>query len=139
MKRKRFLLVEKTEKKKILFICTHNSARSQMAEALAQKLIGKKYEVHSAGVEPRYVHPYAIKAMKEIGVDISGARSKGLDEFTETEIDIAVTLCSDAEKNCPYLPNARKRIHAPFRDPATIEDFREIREELKKWIMKEFK
>ena len=125
--------------KRILFLCVANSARSQMAEGLARQLFGPRAEVMSAGSNPSTVNPYAIEAMAEIGIDISGHRSKLVDEIDLTGIDLIVTLC--AEEVCPVVPGRVKRLHWPIRDPAstdpslTPEDmrdrFRKARDQLK--------
>ncbi|MCX6668917.1 MAG: arsenate reductase ArsC [Methanothrix sp.] len=91
-------------KRKVLFLCTHNSARSQMAEGLLRALKDEAYEVFSAGVSPTQVDPDAIKAMAEIGIDISGQRSKGMDEIMDIRFDIIVTVCDSAREACPFFP-----------------------------------
>ena len=96
-------------KKKILFICTHNSARSQMAEGYMNAKYGDRYEVFSGGTEPCRVHPAAIAVMKEIGIDISGHRSKLIDEHYGKGIETVVTVCDSAQKACPFFPGRRKR------------------------------
>ena len=128
-------------KKRVLFVCTHNSARSQMAEALLNKLYGDKYEAYSAGVEPREINPYAIKAMAEVGIDISKQRSKSIKEFLGQKFDYVVTVCNYARENCPFFPG-EKIIHKSFEDPAEVEGseeeimerVRHVRDEIKKWI-----
>ena len=94
-------------KKKVLFICTHNSARSQMAEAFLNKLCGDKYKAHSAGIEPREINPYVVKAMAEIGIDISKQRSKSIKEFWGKNFDYVVTVCDNAKENCPFFPGEK--------------------------------
>ena len=129
-------------KKKILFICTGNSARSQMAEGLVNFFYSDKFEAFSGGTKPSIVNPYAIKVMEEIGIDISNQRSKHFSEFYGTEIDIAMTVCDNAKKVCPFFLGAKEMIHAPFDDPAAfkgaddqiIEFFRSVRDQIKKWI-----
>jgi arsenate reductase len=101
----------------VLFLCVANSARSQMAEGLARSLFGDAVTVMSAGSEPATVNPYAIEAMAEIGVDISGHRSKSVDEIDVAAIELVVTLC--AEEVCPVLPGRVRRLHWPIADPAT--------------------
>jgi arsenate reductase len=128
-------------KQKVLFICTHNSARSQMAEALLRTLYGNYYEAYSAGIEPTSVNPYAVEVMKELGIDLSTHRSKSIEEFREMTFDYVVTVCDNAKEACPFFPG-KKVIHKGFDDPATlngfIEDtldvFRRIRDEIKDWI-----
>ena len=94
-------------KKKVLFICTHNSARSQMAEGLMRTLYPDRYVVFSAGTEPRGVNPYAVKGMAEIGIDISLHRSKSLDEFLDMKFDYVVTVCDHAKQICPFFPGGK--------------------------------
>jgi arsenate reductase (thioredoxin) len=114
--------------KRVLFLCVANSARSQMAEGLARKILGEGVEVMSAGSRPSNVNPYAIEAMAEVGIDISGHRSKSVDDIDPASIDLVVTLC--AEEVCPVLPGRVQRLHWPIVDPAskdpalTPEDFR---------------
>jgi thioredoxin type arsenate reductase len=125
--------------KRVLFLCVANSARSQMAEGLARHILGGGIEVMSAGSEPARVNPYAIEAMAEIGIDISGQRAKSVDEIDATGIDLVVTLC--AEEVCPVLPGRVRRLHWPIADPTsddpslTPEDmrtrFRAAREQIK--------
>ncbi|MFY9750488.1 MAG: arsenate reductase ArsC [Methanoregula sp.] len=133
-------------KKKVLFICTHNSARSQMAEGYMNAKYGGRYEVFSGGTEPGQVHPLAIAVMKEIGIDISGHRSKLIDEFFGKGIETVVTVCDSAQKACPFFPGATEEIHQGFPDPAaftgTDEEiragFRRVRDEITPWIDKTF-
>jgi thioredoxin type arsenate reductase len=105
--------------KRILFLCVANSARSQMAEGLARNLLGEGFEVTSAGTQPSKVNPYAVAAMAEIGIDISGHRSKSVDEIDAAAIDLVVTLC--AEEVCPVLPGRVRRLHWPIADPASTD------------------
>ncbi|MDO9549717.1 MAG: arsenate reductase ArsC [Methanoregula sp.] len=129
-------------KKKILFICTHNSARSQMAEGYMKSKYGDRYEVFSAGTEVARVHPMAIAVMKEMGIDISGHRSKLTDEFYGTGIETVVTVCDAANKACPFFPGAQEVIHQSFPDPSAYKGsdeevrtgFRKVRDELIRWI-----
>jgi arsenate reductase (thioredoxin) len=106
---------------KVLFLCTGNSARSQMAEGLLRHNGGLNYEVYSAGVEPSFVKPEAITVMQEIGIDISGHRSKSVDEFLGQEFDYVITVCDNAKEHCPIFPGKAKRIHWSFDDPSTAE------------------
>lgn len=107
---------------RVLFLCTHNSSRSQMAEGLLRARGGAAYEVFSAGTQPRMVHPLAIKAMQELGVDISHHRAKGLEEFGEQPpMDLVITVCDEAAEACPYIPNARSQVHWGFSDPSQVE------------------
>ncbi len=107
---------------RVLFLCTHNSSRSQMAEGLLRARGGNRYEVFSAGTHPRVVHPLAIKAMAELGIDISeeaGHRAKGIEEFNAVPpMDLVVTVCDEAAEECPYFPRARRQEHWGFPDPS---------------------
>ncbi|HCA56624.1 MAG TPA: low molecular weight phosphatase family protein [Blastocatellia bacterium] len=114
-------------KKSILVLCTGNSARSQMAEGIIRHLFGDRFEVFSAGTHPSIVRPEAIKAMAEIGIDISGHRSKSVEEFAGREIDYVLTVCDNARENCPYFPARTKVIHHSFSDPASVEGDEEAR------------
>lgn len=133
-------------KETVLFICTHNAARSQMAEGLLRALYGDRYEVYSAGTEPSIVSPFAIKVLAEIGIDISSHRSKSVKEFFETKIDHVVTVCDNAKDNCPFFPYGVNYYHKSFEDPRAFEGndedklniFRRIRDEIRDWINKNF-
>ncbi len=133
-------------KKRVLFICMHNSARSQMAEGYLRARCGGLIEVFSAGTEPASVHPMAIEVMQEIGIDISSHRSKHVKEFMGREMDLAVTICDTAQGVCTMFPWAKETIHAEFPDPAAVrgsEDevrtaFRQVRDSLITWIMDRF-
>lgn len=103
--------------KRVLILCTGNSARSQMAEGLLRHLGGSNYEVRSAGTHPSSVNPFAIEAMREIGIDISAHSSKSVAEFTNQEFDIVVTVCDSAAEQCPVFPGAPYRIHWSLPDP----------------------
>ena len=105
--------------RRILFLCVANSARSQMAEGLARARLGEGVEVLSAGSQPSKVNPYAIEAMAELGIDISGHRSKSVDEIDAAGLDLVVTLC--AEEVCPVLPVRTRRLHWPIPDPASTD------------------
>ena len=112
----------------VLFLCTHNSSRSQMAEGLMRARGGASYEVFSAGTEPRVVHPLACSAMREIGIDISNHRAKSMDEFrSQPPMDLVVTVCDEAAEACPYFPNARRQVHWSFPDPSRVEGSEEER------------
>lgn len=113
---------------RVLFLCTHNSSRSQMAEGLLHVQGGDAYDVFSAGTEPRVVHPLAIKVMREIGIDISDHRAKSLEEFRyQSPMDLVVTVCDEAAEACPYFPNARYQVHWGFPDPSRVEGSEEER------------
>jgi len=107
-------------KSKVLILCTGNSARSQMAEGLFRQAAGDRYEVFSAGTKPSMVRPEAIAVMHEIGIDISGHRSKSVDEFAGQELDLVITVCDNAKESCPIFPGATQRLHWPFDDPAAV-------------------
>jgi arsenate reductase (thioredoxin) len=111
-----------TEKKRVLFICTGNVARSQMAEGLLRAMAGNRVEVFSGGLVPSYVRPNAIAVMKEAGIDISHHRSKSMNEFIDTEFDFVVTVCDHAAQYCPTFPGGAKRIHWSIKDPVVIGD-----------------
>src|ERR687898_2269505 len=106
------------EKTKVLFLCTHNSARSQMAEGLLRHLAGNRFEVMSAGTEATHVRPLAVRAMDELGIDISGQESKTLQRYLGETFDYVITVCDDANEVCPVFPGARRRLHWSFEDPA---------------------
>jgi arsenate reductase len=116
---------------RVLFLCTHNSSRSQMAEGLLQARGGDRYAVFSAGTHPRGVHPLAIQVMREIGIDISeaaGHRAKSLDEFVgQPPMDLVVTVCDDAAEECPYFPGALRQEHWGFPDPSAVQGAEEGR------------
>ena len=128
--------------KRIMFVCTGNSARSQMAEGLARALGRGQVEVFSAGLEPKGVHPLAVEAMREIGIDISSQTSKLIDPDLVRQMDVVVTLCGDAKDRCPVLPPGTVHIHWPLPDPAAAEGteaevkqaFREVRDALQELI-----
>ena len=134
------------EKKRVLFICTHNAARSQMAEGLMRAFHGHIYETFSAGTEPGRVSPYAIRVMAEIGIDIGGHRAKSLQEFLDQKFDYVVTVCDNAKESCPYFPGGKKILHQSFEDPSALTGteeeilagFRCIRDEIRSWIENEF-
>ena len=116
-----------TQRKRVLILCTGNSARSQMAEGLLRHLANDRFEVASAGVSPTQVRPEAITAMGEIGIDISHHCSKSVDEFTGQEFDYVITVCDNANEQCPVFPGKTKRIHWSFDDPAAAEGDEEVR------------
>ncbi len=123
---------------KVLFLCTGNSARSQMAEGMVNHLRGKEWQAFSAGTHPTgRVHPDAIRAMNEVGVDISNARSKSVDEFRDAPFDVAITVCDDAAEECPLWLGQGKRVHIGFPDPArgTLDDFRAVRDGIQRQII----
>jgi arsenate reductase (thioredoxin) len=130
------------EKKRVLVLCTANSARSQMAEGLLRHDHGDKFEVESAGTRATHVRPEAIAAMKEIGIDISGHRSKVVDEFADQTFDYVLTVCDNANESCPIYPGHANRIHHSFEDPAAVQGsdeerlaaFRKVRDEIRDFL-----
>ena len=126
----------------ILFLCTANSCRSQMAEGFARQLAYGRYRIFSAGTEPKEIHPLAVRVMREAGIDISKQSSKGLDRVPLDAIDQVVTLCDAADERCPALGAGVKRIHWPFPDPAAalgseeelLPRFRQVRDEIQKRV-----
>ena len=133
-------------KQNVLFLCTHNSARSQMAEGLLNHLRGDRYQAYSAGTEPGSVHPLAVKVMAEIGIDISTHRSKHVREFVDREMDLVITVCDNAREACPFFPGAKESRHKSFPDPVTagsnaeekLAAFRATRDAFHFWIEKHF-
>lgn len=133
-------------KKKVLFLCTHNAARSQMAEGLLRALLGSRYDSFSAGTTPGNLNSYVIKAMAEIGIDLSRHYSKSLDQFLNAKFDYVVTVCDNAKESCPYFPGGKTMLHESFPDPSvftgTDEEImvgvRVVRDEIKDWIMLTF-
>ena len=129
---------------RVLFLCTSNSARSQMAEAFLRKYGGEQFEAFSAGLEPKNIHPLAIQVMQEIGVDISGQTAKGIEIYLgKMFFHYLITVCDDAEKNCPtFWPGVNQRLHWSFEDPAAfegteeekLEKFRAIRDQIEQHI-----
>lgn len=130
-----------SKRQSVLFICTNNSARSQMAEGLLRARFGDIYDVSSAGTHPTSVNPFALRVLKEINIDISKQRSKSLNEFSEKKFDIVVTVCESARESCPFF-SGEKIIHQEFRDPSFLEGteeenlkaFRKSRGEIDDWI-----
>ena len=126
-------------RKRVLILCTGNSARSQMAEGILRQIGGDDFEVASAGVTPSHVRPEAIKVMGELRIDISDHRSKSVAEFLGQEFDFVITVCDNANEQCPVFPGKTKRIHWSFEDPAAalgdeparLTVFRRVRDEIK--------
>ena len=124
---------------RVLFLCTHNSARSQMAEGLLRHLGGDRFEVHSAGTEATTVRPLAIRAMHELGIDISQQRSKTLDPYVDQRFDHVITVCDDANETCPVFTNATHRSHWSLPDPSKatgteaeqLAVYRQVRDDLR--------
>lgn len=136
----------KQEKKNILFICTHNSVRSQMAEGIIKVLYSDRYDAYSAGTTPTDVNPHAVKVMAEIGIDISTHIAKSVEEFRGKEFDYVITVCDRAKESCPFFPGAKKYIHKAFDDPVDftgaedeiLASFRNLRDKVKEWIEETF-
>jgi arsenate reductase len=126
----------------VLFVCTHNSSRSQMAEGLLRDRYGDRYEVMSAGTEPGGVNPFAVEVMDEIGIDLSGHTSDPVYAYTDRPLHIVVTVCDDAAEHCPYISAEKENLHQGFDDPSAVTGsdeekraaFRRIRDELAEWI-----
>ena len=133
-------------KKRVLFLCTHNSCRSQMAEGIVNHYLGDRFEAFSAGTEATRVNHLAIRILAEAGIDISGHRSKVLDEFEGQPFDYVVTLCGDANEKCPLFFGGVERIHRGFEDPSrqkgteeeVLPEYRRVRDEIKAWAMNYF-
>jgi arsenate reductase len=129
-------------KERVLILCTGNSARSQMAEGLLRHDAGGRFDVESAGTKPGHVRPEAIAAMKEIGIDISGHRSKSIDEFAGQSFDYVLTVCDNAKETCPIYPGHANRVHHSFEDPAAaagteperLAVFRRVRDEIREYL-----
>jgi arsenate reductase len=134
-------------KQSILILCTGNSARSQMAEGLLRNMAGDRFEVSSAGTKPSIVRREAIAAMRELGIDLTGHRSKSVDEFTGHPFDYVITVCDNAKESCPIFPAVTKRVHWPFQDPPGPNEqteelrmiaFRKVRDEMRVRFANEF-
>ena len=134
-------------REKVLFICNHNSARSQIAEGLLKSLYGEYYDVYSAGSNPSILNPYAIKVMAEVGIDISEYRSKILKELQSVEFDYVITLCGGEGETCPFFPGGKTYLHRSFEDPTAVDGtdddktdaFRRIKDEIRDWIKETFR
>jgi arsenate reductase len=128
---------------RVLILCTGNSARSQMAEGLLRHLAGDRFEVYSAGTQPSSVRPEAVAVMKEVGIDISGNRSKHVDEFAGEAFDYVLTVCDNAKESCPLYPGHTTRLHESFEDPAAalgseeerLAAFRRVRDKIKGYLL----
>ena len=129
--------------KRVLFICTHNSSRSQMAEGLVNHDLAGKVQAFSAGTEQSSVHPMAVAVMKEVGIDISHHRSKAMDEFANEKFDYVITLCDQANESCPVFFGGTKRLHMGFEDPAAaggseaekLSAFRKVRDQIREKVV----
>ena len=132
----------RTDRRRVLILCTANSARSQMAEGLLRHDAGDRFEVASAGTLPSRVRPEAVAVMKEIGIDISGHRSKSVDEFADEAFDLVLTVCDHARETCPIYPGHGTRLHQGFEDPAIVDGsdaerlaaFRRVRDEIREYL-----
>jgi len=132
-------------KTRVLFLCTHNSARSQMAEGLLRHMSGDRFEVMSAGTEATHVRPLAIRAMDEVGVDISAQESETLGSYLREPFDYVITVCDEANEACPFFPGASERLHWSFPDPSKaqgteeerLEVFRRVRDDIEDRIRRE--
>jgi len=130
------------EKRKILFISKHNAVRSQIAEGYMKARYGDRYDAASGGIEATQVNPLAIEVMREIGIDISGQRSKPVDGFFKERFDVVVTVCDEAAKVCPFFPGAPEVVNQDFPDPSVyqgsrediISGFRSLRDQIIRWI-----
>jgi arsenate reductase len=131
-----------SDKKRVLILCTGNSARSQMAEGLLRHDAGDRFDVYSAGTSPRPILPEAIAVMREIGIDISGQRSKSVEELADQAFDYVLTVCDQAKESCPVFPSTAVTFHQSFEDPAAFEGppeqrlacFRRVRDELRQYL-----
>lgn len=131
-----------SDKKRVLILCTGNSARSQMAEGILRRDAGDRFEVFSAGTKPSKVRPEAIAVMKELGIDVSCHRSKSVEEFTGQPFDYVLTVCDDARESCPIFPGKAVTIHQGFEDPAALQGpeearmavFRRVRDQLRQYL-----
>ena len=133
-------------KQKVLFLCTQNSARSQMAEGFLRHLAGDRFEAYSAGIDPTpEIHPCAVEAMSEIGIDISGQEATTLERHLQEPFDHVITICDDANEACPFFPGAQSRLHWSFEDPSKaegseeeqLEVFRRVRDGIKDRVQAE--
>jgi arsenate reductase len=135
-----------SQKKSVLFLCTHNAARSQIAEAILNKLYGDRYTAFSAGTDPTQIDPLVVLVMNEIDIDMTNYQSKGLNIFKDSTLDYVITLCDQAKESCPYFPGGNLHLHRGFPDPSgfkgnpedVINGYRRIRDEIKNWLEKEF-
>jgi len=126
----------------VLFVCTHNSSRTQTAEGLLRDRYGDRFEVYSAGTQPGRVNPLALTVMKGIGIDHAGHTSDHVNDYVSTPLDIVITVCDDAAENCAHIPTRRKNLHGSLDDPSEISAsekenhpaFRRVRDELADWI-----
>ncbi len=136
---------ESESKQRVLFLCTHNSARSQMAEGLLRNFGGDRFEPYSAGTQATHVRPLAIRAMSELGIDISGQESKTLERYVDQPFDTVITVCDQANEVCPVFSGARRRLHWSFPDPSRAQGdaeqqlavYRQVRDAIRERIERE--
>ncbi|MGI9328726.1 MAG: arsenate reductase ArsC [Pseudomonadales bacterium] len=133
------------KKPAVLFLCTGNSCRSQMAEGWAKSMHGDRFDIYSAGIEAHGLNPSAVQVMQEAGVDITGQQSQRLEELADVKLDLVVTVCGHADENCPVLPVACRKVHVPFDDPpalaraaasdeAALDCYRRVRDEIREFV-----
>ncbi|MHA2239818.1 MAG: arsenate reductase ArsC [Candidatus Hodarchaeales archaeon] len=135
-----------TPKKTVLFVCTHNSARSILAESLLRKKHGESFQIFSAGTNPTTINPYVVKILAKMEIDISNLKSKHVNEFLGRTIDFVITVCDSAKEDCPFFPGAKQYLHKSFDDPSTftgsdeviLKEVQRVRDEISKWIEEEF-
>ncbi|GIW89823.1 MAG: arsenate reductase [Pirellulaceae bacterium] len=139
------LVPNRSGKPRVLFLCTGNSCRSQMAEGWARELLGDRLEAYSAGTSPHGLNPDAVEVMREAGVDISRQFSKTVNELPVDSFDLVVTLCDEASQSCPQLPGAHRVVHVPFDDPPRLaaaeasyerglDHYRRVRDEIRRFV-----
>jgi len=137
--------MQKTDKIRLLYLCTGNSCRSQMAEGWTRHLRGETMEAHSAGIETHGLNPSAVKVMAEAGVDITTQKSQHIDEFSSVDLDVVVTVCSHAHESCPVFPGHTRVVHVGFEDPpalaatvageeAKLDCYRRVRDKIRKFV-----
>ncbi len=133
-------------KKNVLFVCTHNSARSQLAEGLLRAFHSDRYNAYSAGTEETFVKPHAIRAMEDLGLDITGHTSKTVEALADVPMDIVVTVCDSARETCPFVPARERNMHFAFADPSNVTSsdaarlaaFIATRDEIRAWLVETF-
>ena len=135
-----------SQKKVVLFVCTHNSARSQLSEAILQQKFGDHFQTFSAGTKPTTINPYVKQVLTEMGINTSNLKAKHVNEFLGQEIDIIVTVCDSAKESCPYFPGAKRYEHKSFKDPTKfagtddeiLKAVRRLKDEILEWIEEKF-
>ena len=133
-------------RQKVLFICTHNSARSLMCESLLRQLAGDRFETYSAGTNVSTVNPYVIEVLDKEGIDTSSLYSKSINKFRSNKFDLVVTVCDHAKETCPFFPGAKKYVHKSFKDPSKftgtdeeiLDAVRQVKQTIKEWIQEFF-